>query len=280
MDENERQKLIERQKELGGLRAYQSASVHGGDKTRGGETGKWCVKQLKELKVGLPESSKGKQKVTPVEPIINEDGTKTWPKQQREKLRLLDVGAINGTSYSGYNWIETTSIDLNSGSDNVIQCDFFDFPVSERKFDVVGLSLVINFEGSLTRRAEMLVRAHKYLKSEGFLYLVLPLPCLTNSRYTSHERMDQILKSTGWRQVRQHDSAKLTYFLCKRVKTDGQTCKREQVRSGAQRNNFCIIVDEECAKRAVEWTKDLDAGEESEVQVDNEDEEEWGGIAD
>ncbi|KAK4049047.1 25S rRNA (adenine2142-N1)-methyltransferase [Microbotryomycetes sp. JL201] len=285
VDPAERQRLINRQQELGGLRAYQGASVHGGDKARGGETGKWCVKQLKELKVGLPSSSiasdsKGKQKA--VEPTINADGTKTWPKQQRDKLRLLDVGAINGTSYSGYKWIETTSIDLNSGSDNVIQCDFFEFPVPERKFDVVGLSLVVNFEGSLTKRAEMLVHAHRYLKPEGLLYLVLPLPCLTNSRYTSHERLEQILKSTGWKPVRKHDSAKLTYWLCQRTVADGQTCKRDQVRSGVQRNNFCIIVDEECAKRAVELTRELgNAHKGTEDAIgENDDADEWNGISD
>lgn len=38
----------------------------------------------------------------------------------------------------------------------MIQCDFFDVPIpsDDKKFDVVGLSLVVNFEGSLTRRGE------------------------------------------------------------------------------------------------------------------------------
>ncbi|KAK4055956.1 25S rRNA (adenine2142-N1)-methyltransferase [Microbotryomycetes sp. JL221] len=291
-DSKERQQLIERQQELGGLRAYQGASVHGGDKERGGETGKWCVKQLKELKVGLPTSTlgaaessdKGKQKEI-VEPIINEDGTKTWPKPApRDKLRLLDVGGINGTSYSGYKWIDTTYIDLNAGTDNVIQCDFFDFPIpKEHKFDVVGLSLVVNFVGSLTKRAEMLCHAHKYLKPEGLLYLVLPLPCLTNSRYTSHERLNAILSSCGWQSVKQHDSAKLSFWLLKRIKSNGQTCKREQVRTGAQRNNFCIIVDEDCAKMAVELTQglsdDVSETEAGDEQIVAEQDEEWGGIA-
>lgn len=82
-DAGERKKLLARQKELGGLEAYQAASVHGGDKKRGGESGKWCVKQLQELKVGV-DKGKAKEKV---EPIINADGTKTWPpKKPREKV--------------------------------------------------------------------------------------------------------------------------------------------------------------------------------------------------
>lgn len=84
-DSAERKKLLARQKELGGLKAYQAASVHGGDKTRGGESGKWCVTQLKELKVGV---DKGKQKEK-VEPIIAADGTKTWPKREREKVYMI-----------------------------------------------------------------------------------------------------------------------------------------------------------------------------------------------
>lgn len=82
-DPIERKKILARQKELGGLAAYQAASVHGGDKVRGGETGKWCVTQLKELKVGV-DKGKGKAKV---EPIILADGTKQWPKVEREKVR-------------------------------------------------------------------------------------------------------------------------------------------------------------------------------------------------
>ena len=69
--------------------ASQAASVHGGDKQRGGETGKWCVKQLQELKVGV---DKGKQKEK-VEPTILPDGTKQWPKPpSREKVSRVQDG--------------------------------------------------------------------------------------------------------------------------------------------------------------------------------------------
>jgi hypothetical protein len=40
LDPLERKKLLARQEELGGLKAYQDASVHGGDNKRGGESGK------------------------------------------------------------------------------------------------------------------------------------------------------------------------------------------------------------------------------------------------
>lgn len=100
----------------------------------------------------------------------------------------------------------------------------------------------------------MIYHAHDYLKPTGLLYLVLPLPCLTNSRYCSHARLESILRSLGFAKVRQHDSAKLTYYLLERVdggRGDGRSWKRKEVRKGVQRNNFAILVDEALAKKAL-----------------------------
>lgn len=44
-----RKQILRKQEQLGGLEAYQRWSVRGGDGTKGGETGKWLVKQLFEL---------------------------------------------------------------------------------------------------------------------------------------------------------------------------------------------------------------------------------------
>lgn len=102
----------------------------------------------------------------------------------------------------------------------------------------------------------MLLHAHRYLLPRGYLYLVLPLPCLTNSRYLSHAHLTAILESTGWSVERQHDSAKLTYWLLRRRRAageeaegespesngDGKEWKRTVLRKGAKRNNFCIVV--------------------------------------
>ncbi|GAA5895038.1 hypothetical protein JCM8208_000094 [Rhodotorula glutinis] len=243
-DPDERKKLEQERERLGGLETYQAASVHGGDKTRGGESSKWLVKQIKDLKIGVEDKDAPKPKV---EPTILEDGTKVWPKVERKKLRLLDVGAIAGTAYEGYPWIAPTSIDLNPLAPHVVKSNFFDFPAPEKdedKFDVVALSLVVNFEGSLVNRGHMLLHAHSYLTPRGYLYIVLPLPCLTNSRYLSHDRLTAILDSTGWNVIRKHDSARLTYWLVRRSETgpDGVEWKREQVRTGAGRNNFCLVV--------------------------------------
>ncbi|GAA6013472.1 hypothetical protein JCM11491_006093 [Sporobolomyces phaffii] len=259
----EREALLKRQAELGGLETYQRASLHGADKSRGGETSKWLIKQLKQFKVALDTADKGKEKEKEkVEPTVLEDGTKVWPKpKERRKLKLLDVGAIAGTAYASEGWIDTTSIDLNPQAPHVIKTNFFDFPVppssSESElYDVVSLSLVMNFEGSLINRGHFLLHAHSYLKrqSPGYLYLVLPLPCLTNSRYLTHQHLRQILASTNWEVVAHHDSSKLTHWFLKETtkggdgegdkarRGDGKVWKREEVRRGVERNNFCIVV--------------------------------------
>ncbi|GAA5885803.1 hypothetical protein JCM6882_007567 [Rhodosporidiobolus microsporus] len=243
-DPEERKKLEEERERLGGLEGYQAASLHGGEKSRGGETSKWLVKQIKAQKIGLDDEKKPEK---PVEPTILEDGTKVWPKKERRKLRLLDVGAIAGTAYADFNWIDTTSIDLNPQAEHVIKTNFFDFPVPEKeedKYDLVSLSLVMNYEGSLANRGHMLLHSHSYLRPRGYLYLVLPLPCLTNSRYMTPDRLRSILASTGWDVAVQHDSAKLTHWLLRRSEKgpDGVAWKRESVREGVSRNNFVIVV--------------------------------------
>ncbi|GAA5963547.1 hypothetical protein JCM3765_006277 [Sporobolomyces pararoseus] len=289
--EQEKLEIKKRQEELGGLETYQKASLHGADKKRGGETSKWLIKQLKQFKVGLDTTEKGKEKEK-VEPTILEDGTKVWPKpKQRRKLKLLDVGAIAGTAYASEAWIDTTSIDLNPQAPHVIKSNFFDFPIpsstsEDELFDVVSLSLVMNFEGSLINRGHFLLHAHSYLKLEspGYLYLVLPLPCLTNSRYLTHQHLRSIFNSTNWEVVAHHDSNKLTHWFLKEInkgegeggeggrRGDGKIWKREELRKGVTpRNNFCIVVkpDEE-VERGVEGEKEKEItgeGEEEEGTV-------------
>lgn len=75
------------------------------------------------------------------------------------QLRLLDVGALTGTAYAAYPWLDVTSIDINPRAPHVIQSDFFDFepPSGEEEnppYDVVSLSLVVNFIGDLHKRGE------------------------------------------------------------------------------------------------------------------------------
>lgn len=182
------------------------------------------------------------------------------------QFRILDVGAISGTAYTKYPWMQAVSIDLNPlpGS-AVLAQDFFTLePPSDsaEAFDVVALSLVLNFVGDLESRGRMLRRVHQFLRrrplasspteaktdhdsSRGYLFLVLPLACTFNSRYLTPSRLQSILLTLGFSVVRRHDSAKLTYWLCQPYDDgsgDGKRWKKEEVRPGAKRNNFCIKV--------------------------------------
>ncbi|KAA1107066.1 hypothetical protein PGT21_001132 [Puccinia graminis f. sp. tritici] len=245
LDPLTRHKLILEQKKLGGLEAYQTASKIGGALENGGETGKWCAQTLIEL--GFRPSGPP--------PTIN-------------KVTLLDVGAIDGKSYAKYtDWISTTSIDINPIDESVVaRCDFFKFPLpktEEQKFDVVGLSLVLNFIGDLKKRGEMIKRARKFLKPAGKLFIVLPLACLNNSRYLDFKRFRMILNYLGFKVIKQHNSSKLTYWLLEKEDLQSNTIDhptgsdpttnsnhsksslkfpKVQIRPGLSRNNFCIKV--------------------------------------
>lgn len=59
-DPIKRRVILAEQKKLGGLEVYQNASLTGGDKLKGGESGKWCAGVLKE--------TRGEAKVSPCVP--------------------------------------------------------------------------------------------------------------------------------------------------------------------------------------------------------------------
>nr|CDI52147.1 conserved hypothetical protein [Melanopsichium pennsylvanicum 4] len=181
---------------LGGLAQYQAWSLTGSAKSGQTPTSKWCMEALKD--------------------VYEHD-------RNLPKFKVLDVGAITGTAYSKYRWVDATYIDLHPQGDNVQKYSFFDFPVPippEDKFNMVALSLVINFVGDMRKRGEMLRHVHNYLPEHdnvpGFCFLVLPLSCLTNSRYMNQSHLRAILGSLGFNVLRQSDSAKLSRWLLQR----------------------------------------------------------------
>ncbi|KDN43190.1 hypothetical protein K437DRAFT_225796 [Tilletiaria anomala UBC 951] len=230
-DPREKERLRQQMDETyGGLDGYQKESLKGRDRHNAGETGKWLVQQVGPIWKAEQEAS-GKR-----------------------RIRLLDVGSLSGTAYHKYKWIDPVNIDLSPQSERVIKSDFFDWPLPQNEaacFDCVALSLVINFEGNLFRRGNMLLHAHKHLTKAGFLFLVLPLACVENSRYLDHARLRAILHACGWNVVEQNDSAKLTRWLCQRRQDqaqagwDGTSFKKEEIRKGPSFNNFCIRVGQQ-----------------------------------
>ncbi|CBQ70618.1 conserved hypothetical protein [Sporisorium reilianum SRZ2] len=229
---------------LGGLAQYQAWSLTGSAKAGQTPTSKWCMEALA---------------------TVYQHG------RDQPKFRVLDVGAITGTAYTKYRWVDATSIDLHPQGDNVLKYSFFDFPVPTAEaetYNMVALSLVINFVGDVRKRGEMLRHVHKYLPTSadvpGFCFLVLPLSCLTNSRYMNQSHLRSILDSLGFSVLKQSDSAKLSRWLLQRKplaerreaaaknenaapgaddKWDGTVFKKRELNPGKDRNNFAIVVD-------------------------------------
>ncbi|EST06194.1 25S rRNA (adenine(2142)-N(1))-methyltransferase, Bmt2 [Kalmanozyma brasiliensis GHG001] len=222
---------------LGGLAQYQAWSLTGSAKAGQTPTSKWCIEALNSVY----------------------EHSRDLP-----KFRILDVGAITGTAYTKYRWIDATSIDLHPQGEHVEKYSFFDYPLptkEEDRFNMVALSLVVNFVGDVRKRGEMLRHVHKYLKedAEGFCFLVLPLSCLTNSRYMNQSHLRSILDSLGFEVLKQSDSARLSRWLLKRKplderraakkdehatdEWDGTVFKKRDINPGQDRNNFAIVVD-------------------------------------
>ena len=162
-------------------------------------------------------------------------------------ISLLDVGALDGEAFKKHaSRIQTTRIDLNPQSLHVQKQDFFERPLPESdqdKFHVLSLSLVLNFVPLPEKRLEMLKRCKLFLFDGGILYITLPLPCISNSRYLNHELFTELLNGIGFELIQHHTSLKLAYYSLKYVckeSNDTFIMKKKMIREGKSRNNFAI----------------------------------------
>jgi 25S rRNA (adenine2142-N1)-methyltransferase len=132
-------------------------------------------------------------------------------------------------------------------------------------YDVVSLSLVVNYVPEPKGRGDMLRHSARFLR-QGMhpklpgskmydmlpaLFLVLPLPCLDNSRYLTEEKLKSIMASLGYEISKVKRSGKLYYSLW-RLNRHGSVSsgaaqqtsfKKEELRKGKDRNNFCIVLE-------------------------------------
>jgi 25S rRNA (adenine2142-N1)-methyltransferase len=78
------------------------------------------------------------------------------------------------------------------------------------------------------------------------VFLVLPLACVTNSRYLTEERLLYIMHILGFQLAKQKMTSKLHYSLWtleSMTRINGHfQIKKEELRSGATRNNFAITL--------------------------------------
>ncbi|KAE8231252.1 hypothetical protein CF326_g3739 [Tilletia indica] len=292
----ERVKLEKELAALGGLEAYQDASLTGAG-AGGGESGNWVGNALKTHVLKISEGGEAEKKE-------EEEEEEKKEVEKGRKLRLMDVGAIKGTAYDSFSFLDVVSIDLNPRSDKVFQANFLECEVPPHRiassstpppstdasadattpakkvlsqtevapgFDAISLSLVLNFEGDLAKRGEMLLRPHAFLRAQptsssedgeeatgGYLSLILPRPCLATSRYCSEPHFTSLLTSTGWEVIHRQDSKKLTRWLCRETSGkravgevgcegdvwdtwwDGKEYGRKEIVVGVKLNNFCI----------------------------------------
>ncbi|KAF1822695.1 nucleolus protein [Dissoconium aciculare CBS 342.82] len=221
----------------GGLAAYQEASIQGQTITRGGDSSielvRWLSASDKKEEQGIKQS-------------------------QLSGLSLLEVGALtthNACSRSAI-FDRVIRIDLNSQSSGISQQDFMKRPLPESdadRFDVLSLSLVLNYVPDSAQRGEMLRRTTKFLlqnestknaKKLPCLFLVLPLPCIINSRYMTEIHLLDIMSTLGYTLLQTKQSAKLYYslWLLQEPSTNvsRKTFRKVKLNDGVGRNNFCV----------------------------------------
>ncbi|KAF2755865.1 hypothetical protein EJ05DRAFT_477930 [Pseudovirgaria hyperparasitica] len=243
---------------LGGLEAYQKASLNGQGKERGGDSSGVLVGWLSKGAATELGSGTGKRKRA-----ADPNGVE----KQRNVRRVLEVGCLSTTNaVSKMRGVHMDRLDLHSQDAQIEQQDFMQRPIptdESKKYDVVSLSLVLNYVPDAEGKGEMLRRTCEFLRKPNHevqeeeeeanteeelypcLFLVLPAPCVHNSRYLDEAHLARIMNSLGYSLIRQKLSSKLTYTLWR---WDGweasskQKFNKEELKPGGARNNFCIVL--------------------------------------
>ncbi|CAE6410835.1 unnamed protein product [Rhizoctonia solani] len=181
---------------MGGLEAYQHMSAIGQGKDRGGGSESVLIGWMREL--GMHKSG--------------------------GKVRLLEVGALKHDNYgSCESWVTCLPIDLRSRHPEISEQDFLKLDIGENKdrWDVVSLSLVVNFVPDAKDRGKMLSIVHDILRppsspaNGGLLFLVLPTPCVANSRYMTSAHLVSFCTQLGFTLLRDRckPGGKVAYWL-------------------------------------------------------------------
>lgn len=225
----------------GGIAKYQAASKQGQAKDRGGDSSKLLVEWLIELGV-IDRKARGQNATV------------------KAPLSCLEVGALSTTNEISKfpSLIEMTRIDLNSQGSGIQKQDFMERPLpksEQERFDILSLSLVLNYVPDAPGRGEMLKRVTKFLGAANadiversdklpLLFFVLPRPCIDNSRYIDESRLLQIMDSLGFVPIKKKLTPKLCYYLLRWTGIGSAArFEKKKIRDGAAMNNFSIVVE-------------------------------------
>lgn len=228
-DESRAHELKAEMAARGGLTKYQLASTQGQSAERGGDSSRVLVDWLT--------------------PVLEEAEAESM------RLKILEIGALSTkNACSRVPCLDVKRIDLKSQESGIEEIDFMDLPIpcDDAKFDIISLSLVLNYVPDPASRGAMLARIPQFLQSINSrnmipsLFLVLPLACVGNSRYFTRERLSHIMHALGFQLSKEKTSSKLYYSLWtfdSMTKTDSYFhFRKEELRSGGSRNNFSISL--------------------------------------
>jgi 25S rRNA (adenine2142-N1)-methyltransferase len=223
----------------GGIEGYQRASLIGQTKERGGDSSRVLMEWLEPTIPALKE--------------LSAEGKLGKP------IRMLEVGALSvSNACSKSRLFDIERIDLSSQGEGITEQDFMERPLPQdgmEQFDIISLSLVLNYVPDPVGRGRMLLQTLKFLTARRYagqlgdffpsLFLVLPAPCVTNSRYLDETRLEAIMESMGYVNVRKKLSNKLVCYLWRLEASLAKKTlnfKKQEIRSGKSRNNFAIVL--------------------------------------
>ncbi|CAB52732.1 rRNA (adenine) methyltransferase activity Bmt2 [Schizosaccharomyces pombe] len=219
----EKIKNVESELENIGIDAYQRASRSGQAEGKGGDSSKILIKWIRTT------------------PCFS------YCARLKEPKDLLEIGSVSvDNKCSTCGLFRVSRIDLHSVHPLIKQQDFLERTPEEGLFTGISCSLVLNFAPP-ELRAKMLLHCTGLLmppnkEQPPWLFLVLPSPCITNSRYMDEKTLHSIMIQFGFICRQKSISKKIAYYLysyeCFPMKEIDW--KKKIVNDGATRNNFFI----------------------------------------
>lgn len=238
--------------DLGGLEQYQSLSIVGhGEANHRFNTAKWVMQRL----ANKPHWSESMASVKHKRRRKNDDSSSNLSSlpsssSSTDRPKLLDVGGITNHYLPYSSLVDCMSIDINPQHESVLRMDLFDMDVQSEyrhAFDIIVLSLVVNFVPDQSKRGLMLHRSASMIRPGGFLYLILPSACVQNSKFIDESSMKRVLELSGFDVNEIHYSKKLVLLECiKRDDFDADSAAYfhpRAVRPDPTCNNFTISLD-------------------------------------